>query len=180
MYNFPQRLNGDPRLLPVLRAQTDVRAALVEAYIAALYFSYPPDSRPSDGLAVVSAWLREMLDPLYDFFLTFMRTEHRQHNSAMGAGVDGVLEVASSPEALDKLDEAAEGMALLINTWGKVRERRIEWDCERYLTGVGELWRMRLSVDGVEMGDAIRAYIQRAKNAAGLQAARKLGLAESI
>lgn len=179
MYNFPQRLNGDPRLLPVLRAQTDVRAAIVEAYIAALYFSYPLETRATDGLAVITAWLREMLDPLYDFFLNFMRTEYKQHYSAMGAGLDGILEVCSSPEALDKLDEAAEGMALLINTWGKARERRIDWECERYLTGVGELWRMRLSVDGVEMGDAIRAFTQRAKNAAALQAARKLGLAEA-
>lgn len=75
MYNFPQRLNGDPRLLPLLRVQTDVRAALVEAYIAGIYFSYPPEQRLTEGIAVITAWLREMYDPLYDFFFKHMKAE---------------------------------------------------------------------------------------------------------
>ncbi len=180
MYNFPARLNGDPRLLPLLRAQTDVRAAIVEAYIAGLYFSYPPDRRRTDGLAAVSAWLYEMLDPLYDYFLNFMRIEYDQHNSAMGAGIDGTLALAVSPEALDKMDEAAQGMALLVSTWAKVRGRRIEWERERHLTSVGELWRIRVYINGAIMGDAVRAFVPRAKDAAALQAARKVGLAEPL
>jgi len=59
-------------MLPVLKAQTDVRAAMVEAYIAAIYFSYPVESRMSEGLKVIDTWLREMYEPLYDFFLNHM------------------------------------------------------------------------------------------------------------
>ncbi|BEI80109.1 hypothetical protein CcaverHIS002_0106380 [Cutaneotrichosporon cavernicola] len=180
LYNFPARMNGDPRLLMLLRAQTDTRAAIVEAYIAALYFSYPVQTRDTEGLAVIKAWLRELFDPLYDFFLNFMRLEYQQHYSAMGAGIEGVIEMAVSPEQLDKMDAKAEGMALLLNMWAKVREHRIEWECDRHLTGVGELWRIRVYIDGVLKGDAIRAFVQRAKNAAAMHAARKVGLAEPL
>jgi dsRNA-specific ribonuclease len=72
LYNMPQRLVGDPQLLPVLRAQTDVRAALMEAYIAALYFSYPVEKRMTEGLGVIDRWLREMYEPLFDFFFNYM------------------------------------------------------------------------------------------------------------
>jgi ribonuclease-3 len=73
LYNFPQRLRGANEVLPVLRAQTDVRAAIVEAYIAGVYFSFPPEDRFSKGLGVIDRWLREMYEPLYDFFLTYMK-----------------------------------------------------------------------------------------------------------
>jgi hypothetical protein len=59
-------------MLPVLRAQTDVRAAMVEAYIAAIYFSYPIEKRMTEGLKVIDEWLRDMYEPLYDFFLNHM------------------------------------------------------------------------------------------------------------
>lgn len=72
LYNMPQRLVGDPQILPVLRAQTDVRAALVEAYIAGLYFSYPIETRMTEGLVAIDSWLREMYDPLFDFFFNYM------------------------------------------------------------------------------------------------------------
>ena len=72
LYNLPARLDGDPNQLPVLRALTDVRAALMEAYIAAIYFSYPAETRLTEALPVIDEWLREMYDPLYDFFFTYM------------------------------------------------------------------------------------------------------------
>jgi len=179
MYNFPQRLNGDARLLPVLRAQTDVRAALVEAYIAGVYFSFPPEKRMVDGIKCVTAWLREMYDPLYDFFLQHMQNEYKQHYSVMGTAYDGTVQVAASPEELDKLDAIAEGMALLLKMYGTQRERKIEYESERFETSVGILWRMRCSVDGIEMGDATRSSRYRARNAAAWEAAKKLGLASS-
>ena len=72
LYNLPSRLVGPPNLLPVLKAQTDVRAAMVEAYIAAIYFSYPVEKRMTEGLKVIDEWLRDMYEPLYDFFLNHM------------------------------------------------------------------------------------------------------------
>lgn len=72
LYNLPSRLKGDPNQLPVLRALTDVRAAMVEAYIAALYFSSPADKRMTEALPMIDSWLREMYEPLYDFFFTYM------------------------------------------------------------------------------------------------------------
>jgi dsRNA-specific ribonuclease len=72
LYNLPARLVGPPNLLPVLKAQTDVRAAMVEAYIAAIYFSYPVEKRMTEGLKVIDEWLRDMYEPLYDFFLNHM------------------------------------------------------------------------------------------------------------
>lgn len=74
----------------------------------------------------------------------FLRTEYQQHSSAIGARTDGIFEVAASPDALERLDEAAEGMAPLVNTWAKVRERGIEWECDLHLMGVGEPWRMHV------------------------------------
>jgi hypothetical protein len=59
-------------MLPVLKAQTDVRAAMVEAYIAAIYFSYPTENRMTEGLKVIDNWLRSMYEPFYDFFLNHM------------------------------------------------------------------------------------------------------------
>jgi hypothetical protein len=73
MYNLPQRLKGDPNALPVLRAQTDVRAALMEAYIAALYLSYPVEQRLGEGIRAINAWLREMYEPLFEFFYDYMK-----------------------------------------------------------------------------------------------------------
>lgn len=73
LYGFPQRLRGAPDQLPVLRAQTDVRAALVEAYIAGVYFSYPPRERFSVAMGVLDEWLRDMYEPLYEFFFNYMR-----------------------------------------------------------------------------------------------------------
>ena len=73
LYGFPHRLRGTPDQLPVLRAQTDVRAALMEAYIAGVYFSYPPRERFTVALGVLDKWLREMYEPLYEFFYNHMR-----------------------------------------------------------------------------------------------------------
>lgn len=179
MYNLPQRMNGDARLLPVLRAQTDVRAALVEAYIAGVYFSFPPAARLTEGMACVTSWLREMYDPLYDFFYQHMRNEYSQHYSVMGTAYDGTVQVAASPAELDRLDALAEGHALLLKMYGSREERKIEYESERYETSVGILWRIRCAVDGIEMGDATRSSRYRARNAAAWEAARKLGLAVS-
>jgi hypothetical protein len=46
----------------------------MEAYIAALYYSYPISDRMSVALPIIDAWLREMYDPLQDFFYTYMST----------------------------------------------------------------------------------------------------------
>lgn len=179
MYNFPQRMNGDPRLLPVLRAQTDVRAALVEAYIAGLYMSYPLETRMTDGFAAVTAWLREMYEPLFEFFLDYMRSEHLQHYSALGMDPDGIVEVAPSPQEVERIDARAEGMALLLAMYGKTTARAVEYDTLRFETSVGPLWKLTCSVDGIEMGHATRPTKLKARNAAAWEAAKKLGLTVS-
>jgi len=51
----------------------------MEAYIAALYFSFPPHLRILQALPIIDGWLREMYEPLYDFFYNYMKTEHDQH-----------------------------------------------------------------------------------------------------
>ncbi|KAL7418865.1 hypothetical protein Q5752_006549 [Cryptotrichosporon argae] len=179
LYNFPQRLNGDPRLLSVLRAQTDVRAALMEAYIAGLYFSCPVGERLTVALPRIDAWLRDMYEPLLDFFLRYMESEHCQHHAATGAGADGVVRTAADQAALDAADRPAEGMALLVQMFGKTMGRDVVWDAERFETSVGVLWRITCLVDGIEMGDGTRAIRKRAKDVAGFEAAKKLGLAVS-
>lgn len=45
----------------------------MEAYIAALYFSFPIEERLGEGIRVIDAWLREMYEPLYEFFYDYMK-----------------------------------------------------------------------------------------------------------
>ncbi|WOO83567.1 Ribonuclease 3 [Vanrija pseudolonga] len=174
LYGFPQRMRADARLAPVLRAQTDVRAALFEAYVAAVLFSYPPHAR-NTGLAVLSGWLREMYDPLFDFFYAHMRREHAVHVAAVAA-VDGLVHAASDPAELERIDAMSEGMALLVGTYARSRDRVASYEVVRSETNVGALWSVKCLIDGVEMGEATRAVKNRARNAAAWEAAVRLGL----
>ncbi|KAL1405964.1 hypothetical protein Q8F55_007646 [Vanrija albida] len=176
LYGLPARMRADARLAPVLRAQTDVRAALFEAYVAAVLFSYPAESRFSTGLAVVSGWLREMYDPLFDFFYAHMAAEAAAHAAAVALAPDGVVLAAADPAELDRVDALAEGMALLVGTWARSRARSASYAVARAETGAGALWSVTCLVDGVEMGSATRAVKNRARNAAAWEAAVKLGL----
>lgn len=72
LYQLPEQLRGDPGLLPVLKAETDVRAAMMEAYIAAIYFSFAPEDRFAKALPVLDDWLREMFQPLLEYFYDHM------------------------------------------------------------------------------------------------------------
>lgn len=60
--------------------------------------------------------------------------------------------------------------------YGEQSERTVEYETERFETSVGHLWRLKCIVDGIEMGDATRASRYRARNAAALEAAKKIGL----
>ena len=179
LYNLPQRLNGDPNLLPVLRASTDIRAALVEAYIAAIYFSFPAHLRNTQALPVIDGWLREMYEPLYDFFYNYMKTEHDQHHASIGAGPDGSV-ILLDEEALARIDNAALGMAALVQIYATRQDRELRFEEERYETNVGALYRVICTLDGIEMGEATRSARKIAKNVAGWEAAKKLGLAVSF
>lgn len=174
LYGFPQRMRADARLGPVLRAQTDVRAALFEAYVAAVLFSYPAESRGT-GLSVLSGWLREMYDPLFDFFYAHMKQEHAVHVAAVSA-IDGVVHAATDRAELERIDAMSEGMALLVGTYARSRDRLASYEIVRSETNVGALWTVKCLVDGVEMGEATRAVKNRARNAAAWEAAVKLGL----
>ncbi|WVQ80350.1 hypothetical protein IAT38_002455 [Cryptococcus sp. DSM 104549] len=175
LYGLPQRLHGDPNLLPVLRSQTDTRAALVEAYIAALYFSFPEEERLTTGLGVIDRWLREMYEPLYDFFYSYMKSEYEQHHLAVGAGIDGHVQMQSDAE-MARIDVASLGMAALVQMYTNKQDRELRWEDQRYETALGSLWRVKCTVDGIELGEGVRTAKRNAKNVAGLEAARKLGL----
>lgn len=83
MYHLPARL----ACAPLLRVQTDIRAALVEAYIAGVYFSHPPGI----GIGIVTAWLEEMYAPLADFFLQHMRGEYAVLRATVGTSEGRVV-----------------------------------------------------------------------------------------
>ncbi|WWD22380.1 hypothetical protein CI109_106871 [Kwoniella shandongensis] len=175
LYNLPQRLNGDPNLLPVLRAETDVRAALMEAYIAALYFSFPIDERITEGMQVIDSWLREMYEPLYDFFFDYMKNEHDQHHMTIGATLDGHVQLQSDAE-IARIDAASLGMAQLVQLYTAHQDRELRYEEERYETNIGALWKIKVTVDGIELGEAVRPVKKMAKNVAAWEAAKKLGL----
>jgi hypothetical protein len=145
----------------------------MEAYIAALYFSFPVEDRITIATQVIDTWLREMYEPLYDFFYNYMKKEYEQHHSATGAGLDGLIETDADRE---KIDQASAGMAALIQLYTSKQERELTWEDERYETNVGVLWKIKCLVDGIEMGEATRAVRKTAKNVAGWEAAKKLNL----
>lgn len=92
MYHLPARL----ACAPLLRVQTDIRAALVEAYIAGVYFSHPPGR----GIQVVTDWLEEMYAPLADFFLQHMRSEYAVLRATVGTSDGRVVTHSSSAARL--------------------------------------------------------------------------------
>jgi len=175
---MPQRLIADGHLLPVLRASTDVRAALMEAYIAGIYFSYPPDQRISVAMPILEGWLREMYDPLFDFFYTYMRNEHDQHQNAIGADQEGVIIVMDEDE-VNRVNMAAMGMTPLVKMYAETYERELTWEEDKAETTIGPLFKVKCIVDGMELGEAMRASKKDAKNVAAWEAAKKLGLTVS-
>lgn len=177
-YNLPQRLDADPELLPVLRATTDVRAALVEAYIAAIYYSYPAEDRRTVALGIIENWLREMYEPMFDFCYNYMKAENRQFHLASAAGLDGTVELLTEDQML-KIDNAAKGMALLVTMYCNRQNRKIEWQEEQFETYVGTLCKIKCCVDGVELGEGTRSSKKAAKSVAAHEAAKKLGLVVS-
>ncbi|KAK6905159.1 hypothetical protein I204_08183 [Kwoniella mangroviensis CBS 8886] len=179
LYNLPQRLNGHPELLPVLRAQTDVRAALMEAYIAGLYFSFPLENRLGEGIKTIDNWLREMYEPLYDFFYNYMKKEFEQHHLTVGATSDGRSIYLENEDELKKVDEGAVGMSKLVECYCSSAERELRWQEEKIYTNQGLLWKTKCLVDGIELSEALRPFRRIAKNVAGLTAAKKLGLTVS-
>ncbi|WRT63661.1 uncharacterized protein IL334_000584 [Kwoniella shivajii] len=177
LYNLPQRINGHPELLPVLRAQTDVRAALMEAYIAALYFSFPIEDRLGEGIQIIDNWLREMYEPLYDFFYNYMKKEWEQHHSTVGSTIDGKVLLETDAE-IARIDHASIGMSSLVSMYASNQDRELRWEEEKLETNIGILWKIKCTVDGIELGEAIRPFRKAAKNVAGWEAAKKLGLTE--
>lgn len=196
LYNLPAKLNGDPHQLAVLRNQTDVRAAIVEAYIAGVYFSFPAEKRLTEAMPMLDEWLREMYEPLYDFFYTYMsvylililpiattvklilerKSEYDQHRTAIGQNADGTVQTISD-EKMARIDKASQGMASVLKVYGDTKDRKIEYDEDKYDTTLGLLWHMKVSVNGVMLGEATRADRRIAKNVAAWEAAKALGLA---
>lgn len=174
-YNLPQRLNGDPELLPVLRASTDVRAALMEAYIAAIYYSHPLEDRRRVAMDIIDAWLREMYEPMFDICYNWMKAENEQYHRASAAGLDGSV-VLLTEEEMKRIDDAARGMAPLVTMYCNRQGRQLSWEEETYETLVGKLCKIKCCVDGVELGEGTRSVRKAAKSVAAWEAAKKLGL----
>ena len=147
----------------------------MEAYIAALYFSFPAHLRIIQALPVIDGWLREMYEPLYDFFYNYMKTEYHQHHTAIGAGPDGQV-IVLSDEQMARIDHASMGMAGLVQMYANKQERELRFEEERYETNLGLLYKMTCLVDGIELGEATRSSKKTAKNVASWEAAKKLGL----
>ncbi|WWC66881.1 uncharacterized protein I206_100788 [Kwoniella pini CBS 10737] len=180
LYNLPQRLNGHPELLPVLRAQTDVRAALIEAYIAGLYFSFSIEKRLNKGLKKIDKWLREMYEPLYDFFYNYMKKEFEQHYLTIGSTLDGKVISLKNEEELKNLDKLTIGMSNLISMYCKNQKRELNWQEYKIQTNQGFLWKIKCQIDGIEISESIRSFRKSAKNVAAWEAAKKLGLTVSL
>ncbi|ORY34351.1 hypothetical protein BCR39DRAFT_517868 [Naematelia encephala] len=178
LYNFPQRLTGHPELLPMLRVQTDTRAALMEAYIAAIYFSHPPSTRLVTALPIIDTWLREMYKPLVEFFYNHMCSEHEQHHSAFAADSTTGEIITMSRTELDRIDKLAMGMYGLVQLYANGQDRQFECDETRCESNLGRLWKVAVRIDGIELGEAMRVGKKAARNAACYEAAMKLGLAE--
>ncbi len=119
-----------------------------------------------------------MYEPLYDFFHNYLKTEHDQHHAAIGADPDGKV-ILLSEEKMARIDQASLGMAALVQMYGNKLGRKVRYEEERYETNMGFLYRMSCLVVGIELGDATRSTKKAAKNAAGWEAAKKLGLTVS-
>ena len=147
----------------------------MESYIAGVYFSCPPSERFTKALPVLDTWLREMYDPLCDFFFTHMKTEHEQHSRAVGVTQDGEITLIDEEEKA-RIDKASTGMLKLIKYCASSRGWGITFDEIVYETSVGMLYEYRCIVDGKEAGRGTRAEKKLAKNVAALEAVKALGL----
>lgn len=76
-----------------------------------------------------------------------------------------------------RIDKASTGTASLLRVYGDKENRKVAYEEERYDTTLGILWAVKVSVDGVEIGQATRANKKTAKNVAAWEAAKALGLA---
>lgn len=148
---------------------------------------------------MLDEWLREMYEPLYDFFYTYMsvypstsllifqrsvklilkrKSEYDQHRTAIGQNPDGTVQTISDAK-MARIDKASQGMAALLKAYGDTKDRKIVYDEDKYDTTLGLLWHMKVSVNGVMLGEATRADRRIAKNVAAWEAAKALGLAVS-
>jgi hypothetical protein len=150
----------------------------MEAYIAGVYFSHPADKRISIAMPILQDWLREMYDPLFDFFYTYMKNEHDQHQNAVGADDEGAV-IVMDEEEVNRVNAAAMGMLPLVKMYAETYERELTWEEDRFDTTIGTLYRIRCIVDGMELGEATRSARKDARNVAAWEAAKKLGLTVS-
>lgn len=107
------------------------------------------------------------------------KAEYDQHRNAVGENEDGTVQTISDEE-MARIDQVALGMAALVKVYGDTHDRKVHYAEDRFDTNLGILWRMKVSVDGIELGQATRANKKTAKNVAALEAARALGLAVSL
>jgi dsRNA-specific ribonuclease len=67
-------------------------------------------------------------------------------------------------------------MHTFLQMYCHTQDRKLRYDEEKYDTSLGLLWKMTVSVDGIELGEGTRATRKVAKNVAAWEAAKKLGL----
>lgn len=78
-----------------------------------------------------------------------------------------------------RIDNAAMGMAPLVQMYATRHDRELRFEEERFYTNMGSLWRIKCTLDGIELGEATRANKRMAKNVAAWEGAKKLGLTVS-
>lgn len=147
----------------------------MEAYIAGFYFSHKIEDRVSIALPILDTWLREMYEPLVDFFYTYMKSEHTQHLLAVGADAEGHIIVAPMEE-WERVNELATGMTQLVKAYAESYDRDLKWEEEKYETSIGPLFKIKCVIDGMELGEGTRSEKRDAKNVAAWEAAKKVGL----
>jgi phage terminase large subunit GpA-like protein len=83
-------------------------------------------------------------------------------------------------DEMARIDSAAQGMSNLLQMYCQRQDKQCRYEEERYETHCGILWRMRLFVDGVSVGEATRSGRRMAKNVAAWEACKKFGLVVSV
>lgn len=78
---------------------------------------------------------------------------------------------------MDRIDAQSQGMLLLLKMYCKQQERRLQLVEDKLDTPAGWFWQVRCLVDGIEIGEAIRAGKKQARNVAAWEGAKKLRLA---
>ena len=178
MYRLPERLEAPAKDLPDLKKDVLTRAALFEAYIAGISQSYPYEERDTKARPVIRKWLTEMYAPLVDACAQYVCDLREQFRSVVGQDGEGGAIITTQDE-IKRIERESMGMVQKVERYCGEKGKVVRWWEESLKTSAGSLWHLKCTVDGIELGDAIRLKKKAAMNIAGWYAAKRLGLAVS-